>query len=170
MSLAEANLIIHFPTILSRMLLVESNLINMPDFIYIEHNIIVVAFIIKILNCISVKERENHALASPILWPPPAKNSIPITPPESQRILWLGFLPAKCYSKSIFIHYTYGTFHAFSFSHHNIHIHIKYIFKVGISMCKCPHDSVFINEISVSFAQFLRRWNFSVNDSNFTST
>jgi hypothetical protein len=46
--------------------LAETNLINMPDFIYIEHNVIVVAFIIKILNCISVKERENHALALPI--------------------------------------------------------------------------------------------------------
>jgi hypothetical protein len=66
MSLAEANLIIHFPVILSWMPLVESILINMPDFIYIEHNIIVVAFIIKILNCMSLKERENYALASPI--------------------------------------------------------------------------------------------------------
>jgi hypothetical protein len=66
MPLVEANLIIHFPAILSWMPLVESNLINMPDFIYIEHNIIVVAFIIKILNCISLKERENYALASPI--------------------------------------------------------------------------------------------------------
>ena len=170
MPLAEANLIIHFPTILSWMSLVESILINMPDFIYIEHNIIVVAFIIKILNCMSLKERENYALASPISWPPPIEDPIPVTPPESQRSLWSCFLQAKCYSKSIFIHYTYGTFHACSFSHHNIHIHIKYIFKVGISMCKCSHDSVFINEISVSLTQFLRQWNFGVNDSNFKST
>jgi hypothetical protein len=39
MPLAEANLVIHFPTILSRMSLAEANLINTLDFIYIEHDI-----------------------------------------------------------------------------------------------------------------------------------
>jgi len=42
MPLAEANIVIHFPTILSRMPLAETNLINTLDFIYIEHNIIVI--------------------------------------------------------------------------------------------------------------------------------
>jgi hypothetical protein len=45
MPLAEANLVIHFPTSLSQMPLAEVNLINTPDIIYIEHNIIVIAFI-----------------------------------------------------------------------------------------------------------------------------
>jgi hypothetical protein len=62
MPLAEANLVIHFPASLSRMPLAEANLINTPDFIYIEHNIIVIVFIKEILNCISVKERETMHL------------------------------------------------------------------------------------------------------------
>ena len=62
MSLAETNLVIHFPASLSRIPLAETNLINTPDFIYIEHNIIVIAFIKEILNCISVKERETTHL------------------------------------------------------------------------------------------------------------
>jgi len=62
MSLAKANLVIHYPAFLSRMSLVEANLTNTPDFIYIEHNIIVIAFIMKILNCISVKGRETTYL------------------------------------------------------------------------------------------------------------
>jgi hypothetical protein len=39
MPLAEINLVIHFPALLSRMPLVEANLINTLDFIYIEHDI-----------------------------------------------------------------------------------------------------------------------------------
>jgi len=39
MPLAEANLVIHPPTILSRMSLAEANLVNTLDFIYTEHNI-----------------------------------------------------------------------------------------------------------------------------------
>jgi hypothetical protein len=39
MPLEEANLVIHFPTILSWMPLVEANLVNTLDFIYIEHDI-----------------------------------------------------------------------------------------------------------------------------------
>jgi hypothetical protein len=46
--------------------LTEANLVNMLDFIYIEHNIIVIAFIKKTLNCISVKGRESHAPALPV--------------------------------------------------------------------------------------------------------
>ena len=37
MSLAEANLVIHLPTILSRMPLAKANLVITLDFIYIEH-------------------------------------------------------------------------------------------------------------------------------------
>ena len=44
------------------MSLAEANLINTPDFIYIEYNIIVIAFIKEILNCISIKERETTHL------------------------------------------------------------------------------------------------------------
>jgi hypothetical protein len=62
MPLAKANLVIHFPPSLSRMPLAEANLINTLDFIYIEHNIIVIAFIMEILNCISIKERETTYL------------------------------------------------------------------------------------------------------------
>jgi len=39
MPLAEANLVIHFPAILSRMPLAEANLVNTLGFIYIEHDI-----------------------------------------------------------------------------------------------------------------------------------
>jgi hypothetical protein len=63
MSLVEANLIIHLPAILSRMSLAEANLVNTLNFIYIEHDIIVIAFTRKTLNCISAKRRENHAPA-----------------------------------------------------------------------------------------------------------
>jgi len=62
MTLAKANIVIHYPAILSRMSLVETNLTNTPDFIYIKHNIIVIVFIMKILNCISVKGRETMYL------------------------------------------------------------------------------------------------------------
>jgi hypothetical protein len=40
MPLAEANLVIHLPTILSWMPLAEANLVNTLDFIYIEHDIL----------------------------------------------------------------------------------------------------------------------------------
>jgi len=63
MPLAETNLVIHFLAILSRIPLAEANLVNMLDFIYIKHGVIVIAFTIKTLNCISVKGRENHAFA-----------------------------------------------------------------------------------------------------------
>jgi hypothetical protein len=62
MSLVEANLVIHFLASLSWMSLAEVNLINTPDFIYIEYNIIVIAFIKEILNYISIKERETTHL------------------------------------------------------------------------------------------------------------
>jgi len=67
MPLAETNLIIHIPTILLWTPLAKANLVNTLDFIYIEHNIIVITFIGKTLNCISVKGRENHAPAPPVL-------------------------------------------------------------------------------------------------------
>jgi len=75
MPLAEDNLVIHFPTILSRMPLAEANLeidflaillwmplaeanlVNTPDFIYIKHNLIVIVFIMKTLNYIIINER-----------------------------------------------------------------------------------------------------------------
>jgi hypothetical protein len=57
MPLAEANLEIHFPVILLRMPLAEVNLVNTPDFVYIKHNLIVIVFIRKTLNYIIVKER-----------------------------------------------------------------------------------------------------------------
>jgi len=63
MPLAEANLVNHFPTILLRMPLAEANLVNTLDFIYIEHDIIVIAFTRKTLNCISAKRRENYTPA-----------------------------------------------------------------------------------------------------------
>jgi len=157
MSLAKANFEIHFPTILSRMSLVEANFVNTPQFIYIKHNIIVIAFIRKTLRCISVKERENHAPALPVSWPPPTKDPILVAPPKSQRSFWSWLLQAKCYRQSIFIHYTYDTFYACLFSHHNIHTHIKYIFRVSISMCMCPHDSVFT---SMKFQCIFPSWPF----------
>jgi hypothetical protein len=66
MPLAEANLVIHIPTILLWTPLAKTNHVHTPNFIYIEHNIIVIAFIWKALNCISVKGRENHAPALPV--------------------------------------------------------------------------------------------------------
>jgi hypothetical protein len=44
--------------------LVEANLVNMLDFIYIEHGIY--AFTRRTLNCISAKRRENHTPAPPV--------------------------------------------------------------------------------------------------------
>jgi hypothetical protein len=67
-----------------------------------------------------------------------------VTPLESQGSFWSWSLQVECYKEFIFIHYTYVTFYACSFPHHNIHTHIKYIFRVSISTCKCPHDSVII--------------------------
>jgi len=43
--------------------LAEANLVNTLNFIYIEHDIIVIAFTRKTLNCISAKRRENHTPA-----------------------------------------------------------------------------------------------------------
>jgi len=63
MPLAEANLAIRFLAILLRVPLAEANLVNTLDFIYIEHDIIVIAFTRKTLNCISAKRRENHTPA-----------------------------------------------------------------------------------------------------------
>jgi len=122
MPLAEANLVIYSPTILLWTSLAKANLVNTPYFIYIEHNIIVIAFIKKTLNCISVKGRGNHAPAPLVSWPPLIEDPIMIAPPESQRSLWSWFLQAKCYKQSIFIHYTYNSFYACSFHHYNIHI------------------------------------------------
>jgi len=59
MLLAKANLVIHLLAILSRMALAEANLVNTLDFIYIEHDIIVIAFTRKTLNCTSAKRREK---------------------------------------------------------------------------------------------------------------
>jgi hypothetical protein len=67
MSLTKANLVIHLPAILSRTPLVEVNLVNTLDFIYIEHDIIVIAFIKKTLNCISAKRREKSCTYSACL-------------------------------------------------------------------------------------------------------
>jgi len=144
MSLAEANLVIHFPTILLWTSLAKTNLVNMPYFIYIEHNIIVIAFIRKTLNCISVKGRGNHALAPPVSWPPPTEDTILVASPESQRSLWSWFLQAKCYRQSIFIHYTYNSYYACSFPHHNIHTHIKYIFICFYRFRDFDHYSSFL--------------------------
>jgi hypothetical protein len=129
-SVAETNLVIHFSAILSRIPLAEANLvIHSPTlllwtlyFIYIEHNIIVIAFIKKTLNCISVNERGNHAPAPSVSWPSLIENPIMVATPESQRNLWSWFLQAKYYWQSIIIHYTYNSFYACSFHHHNIHI------------------------------------------------
>jgi len=105
---------------------------------------IVIAFTIKTLNSISAKRRENHTPAPPVSWPPPTEDPILVTPLESQGSFWSWSLQVECYKEFIFIHYTYVTFYACSFPHHNIHTHIKYIFRVSISTCKCPHDSVII--------------------------
>jgi hypothetical protein len=43
--------------------LAEANLVNTLDFIYIKHDIIVIAFTRKTLNCITAKRRENHTPA-----------------------------------------------------------------------------------------------------------
>jgi hypothetical protein len=144
MTLAKANLVIHLPAILSRMTLAEVNLVNTLDFIYIEHDIYCNCIHHKNFKLHKCKEEGNHALASLVLWPPPAEDTILVIPPESQRSLWSWSLQAECYKESIVIHCTYVTFYACSFPHHNIHTHIMYIFRVSISMCKCPQDSVLI--------------------------
>jgi len=123
--------------------LAEANLVNTLNFIYIEHDIIVIAFTRKTLNCISAKRRENHTPAPLVSWPSLTEDPIVVAPPESQGSLWSWSLQAECYKESIFIHYTYVTFYACSFPHHNIHTHIMYIFRVSISTCKRPHDSIY---------------------------
>jgi hypothetical protein len=162
MPLAEANFIIHSLTILSRMPLTKANLINIPILTCNEHNIFVIAFLlrIKLHKC---ERKENYAPAPPVSWPPLTEDPFLVASPESQGNLWSCFLQAKCYSNSIFIHYTYGAFHACLFSHHNIQIHIKYIFKVGyinmqvstrLSFCQrksMSYDSVLHQQNSVSY-------------------
>jgi hypothetical protein len=86
--------------------LVEANLVNMLDFIYIEHGIY--AFTRRTLNCISAKRRENHTPAPPISWPPPIRDPILVASPESQGSFWSWSLQAEFYRESIFIHYTEG--------------------------------------------------------------
>jgi hypothetical protein len=105
---------------------------------------IVIAFIRKTLNCISVKGRGNHALAPPVSWPPPTEDTILVASPESQRSLWSWFLQAKCYRQSIFIHYTYNSYYVCSFPHHNIHTHIKYIFICFYRFRDFDHYSSFL--------------------------
>jgi len=90
MPLAEANLVIHFPAILSRMPLVEANLVihfpailsRMPLFT-LNMIFIIIAFTRRILNCICANRRENHAPALPISRPPLTEDPIPVAPPES---------------------------------------------------------------------------------------
>ena len=53
MPLVEANLAIHIPAILSRMPLAEANLVNHQTLFTLNTTFIVIAFIRRILNCIS---------------------------------------------------------------------------------------------------------------------
>jgi hypothetical protein len=125
--------------------LAEANLVNTLDFIYIEHDIYCNCIHQKNFKFHKCKDEGNHAPAPLVLWPPPTEDPILVIPHESQGSLWSwSSLQVECYRESIFIHCTYVTFYACSFPHHNIHTHIMYIFRVSISTCKCPHDSVLI--------------------------
>jgi hypothetical protein len=84
-----------------------------------------------------------------------------VAPPESQGSLWSWSLQAECYKESIFIHYTYVTFYACSFPHHNIHTHIMYIFRVSISTCKRPHDSIYTHTHTHTHTHTLFIWKFN---------
>ena len=71
------------------------------------------------------------------------------------------------YKESIFIHYSYVTLYACSFSHNNIHTYIIYIFKVSISMCKCSYDSILLySYIKYSHESLLLLSNFELLLSN----
>jgi len=75
---------------------------------------------------------------------------------------------SQYYRESIFIHYSYVTFYAWSFPHNNIHTYIMYIFKVSISMCKCSYDSILLySYIEYSRESLLLLSNFELLLSNF---
>ena len=59
---------------------------------------------------------------------------------------------SRYYRESIFIHYSYVTFYAYSFPHNNIHTYIMYILRVSISMCMCSYDSILL----YSYTQYSR--------------
>jgi len=144
MPLAEANLVIHFLAILSRMPLAETNLVNTLDFIYIEHDIYCNCIHQKNFKLYKCKKRENHTPVPPVSWPPLTEDPILVAPPESQGSFWLLFLQADIienpYSSithmllSMHVHFLIIT---------NIHISCIF-FKVSISMCKCSYDSILL--------------------------
>jgi len=80
----------------------------------------------KISNCISVKERETtHLLRLPRDFLQYKIQSWSLLLIHKEVFGHDSFKPNV--RQSIFIHYTYATFYACSFPHHNVHIHIKYI-------------------------------------------
>jgi hypothetical protein len=159
--LAKSNLIIHFPTILSRMPLAETNLVNMLDFIFIA-----IAFTRRILNCISAKGRENHAPAPPVSWLPLTEDPIMVAPPESQGSFWLWFLQANFIENP----YSFSTHMLLSMHFHFLiitNIHVSCIFSKLISQCKCSYDSILLySYIKYSRESLLLLSNFEVLLSN----
>jgi hypothetical protein len=98
MPLAEANLVIRFPTflsrmplaeanlviILSRMPLSEANLVNMLDFIYIEHDIYCNCIHQKNFKLYKCKKEGKSRTCSTCLVTPLTEDPMLVAPPESQ--------------------------------------------------------------------------------------
>jgi hypothetical protein len=63
--------------------LAEANLVNMLDFIYIEHGIYYNCIHQKNFKLHKCKNEGNHAPAPLVLWPPLVGDPILVIPPES---------------------------------------------------------------------------------------
>jgi hypothetical protein len=152
MPLAEANLVIHLPAILSRMPLAEANLVNTLDFIYIEHNIYCNCIHQKNFKLYKCKKEGKSRTCSACLVTSPDRRSNPGCSYWITRKFLVMIPSSWFYRESIFIHYSYVTFYACSFPHNNKrsfphnnkHTYIMYFFKVSIPMCKCSYDSILL--------------------------
>jgi hypothetical protein len=119
--LVEANLVIHLPTILLWMPLAEANLVNTLDFIYIEHNIYFNCIHQKNFKLYKCKKEEKSCTCSACLVTSPNRRSNPGCSSWITRKFLVMISLSRYYRESIFIHYSYVTFYACSFPHNNKH-------------------------------------------------
>jgi hypothetical protein len=107
---------------------------------------IIIAFTRRILNCISVNRRENHAPASPVSRPPVTEDPILVAPPESQgsfllsmhiHFLIITYIHISCMFSELISQYTSVRltqfFYILIYS-----IHMKVYCYCLISNCYCP--------------------------------
>jgi len=148
MPLAEANLVIRFPTflsrmplaeanlviILSRMPLSEANLVNMLDFIYIEHDIYCNCIHQKNFKLYKCKKEGKSRTCSTCLVTPLTEDPMLVAPPESQGSFQLWFLQGDIIENP----YSFITYMLLSTYVHFLiitNIHISGIFSKLVSQC-----------------------------------